>query len=307
MNDFLKLEYPYYSYSYKWNKAKIKKIVSAFQPHIITESFMNAKPYQDSYFIIIDKWSDNLELNSITDYFTEKVRVKCSFATFESPYDYWQKNKEKIVYYLQEKKKKITIHSLREELFWKTKLCSNFRISVILPILKHFDCKRYLDISAGWGDRLLASVFHGVDFYFAVDPNKDLHPYYQKIIKTFVKKEDHKKFVIQDCGFEEVTLPKQKFDLVFSSPPFFDLEKYSQYNNNSLTKYKTEEEWSTHFFMKSIMKAYHALIPGGHMILYIHGSPYVNKKIESLHKKMKYKGLIYFFDTKLRGMHVWQK
>jgi len=291
-------EYPYYNLIYKLNKKHIKKIVKEFIPNIITKKILNALNYENKYFIIVDKWQDNYELNSLTDYFTEKVRVKCKFGKHLSPLEYYQKNKQKY-------NKLNNIIILREKLFYETRFCNNFRVSVVLAILKKFKVKKYLDISAGWGDRLLASLLYNVKLYCGVDPNKDLHQYYNQMIDTFANNKN--KFILLEDGFETAQLPNTKFDLVFSSPPFFDLEKYSNYDNDSLTKYRTEKNWCDNFLMKSIMKAYNYLEKNGHMILYIHSSSYVDKRLLELNNIMKYKGIIYFYENKLRGMHVWQK
>ena len=291
------LEYPYYNLIYKINKKRIKNIVKDFKPTIITTKFLDAYKYDDKYFIIVDKWNDNYELNTLTDYFTERVRVTCRFGKHLSPLEYYQKNKKKF--------HENNIIDLREKLFLETRFCNNFRVSVVLAILKTFKVKKYLDISAGWGDRLLASLLYKVKLYCGVDPNKDLHKYYNQMIDTFATNKDN--FILIEDGFETAELPKTKFDLVLSSPPFFDLEKYSNYDNDSLTKYKTEKNWCDNFLMKSIIKAYNYLEKNGHIILYIHSSPYVDKKLLELNKLMKYKGMIYFYENKLRGMHVWQK
>ena len=61
------------------------------------------------------------------------------------------------------------------------------------------------------------------------------------MIDTFANCKDKQNYILIENGFETATLPNTKFDLVFLSPPFFDLEKYSNYDNDSLTKYKTEK------------------------------------------------------------------
>ena len=154
--------------------------------------------------------------------------------------EYYQKNKNKY--------QNDTIINLREKLFLETRFCNNFRVSIVLTILTVFKVKKYLDISAGWGDRLLASILYKVKLYCGVDPNKDLHKYYKQIINNFAT--NKKNFILIEDGFETAILPDTKFDLVFSSPPFFDLEKYSNYDNDSLTKYKTEQNWCDNFLMK---------------------------------------------------------
>ena len=87
--------YPYYNLVYKLDKKNIKKIVKEFKPKIITTKFLDAQKYNKKYFIILDKWEDNNELNSLTDYFTEEIRIQCKFGKHLSPLEYWQKNKMK--------------------------------------------------------------------------------------------------------------------------------------------------------------------------------------------------------------------
>jgi hypothetical protein len=302
----MNLEYPYYRLVYKLKVSNIKKIIKNFKPIIITKynsKFSDAIKYENRYFIIIDKWLDNYELNSLTDYWTEKVRIKCIFGNKLSPYDYWKKNKEQIVNSVNN----FNIINLREQIFKETKLCNNFRISVVLTILRHFKTKKYLDISAGWGDRLLGAIFHKVKLYCGVDPNEDLHKYYHRMINKFVKKEKRNRFILLKSGFENAILPNDEFDLVFSSPPFFNLEKYSSYKSDSITKYNNEKSWCDNFLMVSIYKAINKLKVGGHLILYIYSSEYVDKRLNEINKIMKYKGMIYFYDKSLRGMHVWEK
>jgi len=240
-------------------------------------------------------------LNQLTDLFTETVRVKCRFGNKESPLNYFQKNKKQLL----EKTK--DPFELREIIYRETKLCNNFKISVALSVLKLFKPKKWLDISAGWGDRLLAAIFYNVDTYFSVDPNIELHPGYKKIIETFVSKKKRNNFIIMPEGFEKVKIPSNDFDIVFSSPPFFDLEKYSEFKNNSLSKYKNAESWYKNFLLVVLEKAYLHLKVGGHMVLYIG----YFKQMEEMHiflkQRMRYLGIIYFYDTKERGMFLYQK
>jgi len=297
----MNIEYPYYKYFYKLDIKKIKNIVKNFKPNISNKKILNAENYKNTYFIIIDNYKDNYELNTLTDYFTESVRVKCKFGNYISPLEYWNRNKYKLT--------KITtnLYELRELIFQQTKLCNNFRISVVLTILEKFKCNKYLDISAGWGDRLLGAILHKCKLYCAVDPNEELHTLYQEIINTFVKKDKQKNFILINDGFETAKLPDIKFDLVFSSPPFFLLEKYSKYKNDSTIKFTSEVQWCEKFLLVSLLKAINHLEKNGHLILYIHYSKCIQEIFDKINKIMKYLGIIYFYENKLRGMHVWQK
>jgi hypothetical protein len=300
------MEYPYYKTIYKINKKKIKKIIKNFKSSFYKQvpdelKKYNLEKYNNEYIIIKDKWDDNFELNNLTDVFSETVRVKCQFLDKISPYDYWQKNMTEI------KSKNDDIHKMRDYIYTHTKLCNNFRISLALTILHLFKPKKWLDISAGWGDRLLAAMFSDLDLYYSTDPNLDLHPCYKKMIDTFAS--DKSKFIIDNKGFEtdEFIIPYNDFDIVFSSPPFFTLEKYSTYENDSITKYNNEKDWTESFLLKSIYKAVNHLKIGGYLLLYIDGSKYVMQQLFTLNKLMKYNGIIYYYDNKPRAIYVWKK
>jgi hypothetical protein len=312
------IQYPYYNIYYKFDKKHTLQMVKNFKPVIynptnISEIPQNMKKFSfdkyddSSYFIIKDDWKKNEEINKITDYFSESVRVICSFANSVCPLVYWENNKVEILENTIKKYKDLNIHNIREYLFEKTRFCNNFRISVGLTVLNHFKPKKWLDISSGWGDRLLSALLYKVERYVSTDPNKDLHPCYNKIIQTFVPKAKRNKITIHKEGFEDVDLKDEMFDIVFSSPPFFTLEKYSSYEDNSITHYTDEETWCDKFFVKSLIKCYNHLEKDGHMILYMGGSKYVFDRMFKLNNVMAYKGVMYFYDNKPRAMYVWKK
>jgi len=304
------IEYPYYKMIYTLNKNNIQNIIKNFKPIILTNIPTELKKYNISkysnkeYIIIKDKWITNYELNNLTDYFSENVRITCKFGNNISPLEYWKEHKKQIL------EKTNDIRVMREIIYKNTKLCNNFRISLALTILQIFKPKRWLDISAGWGDRLIAGILFKIKLYYSTDPNKDLHPCYKKIIDTFVSSNNKKNFIIKDNGFEtdEFIIPYNNFDIVFSSPPFFKLEKYSSYNNDSITKYNEEKDWTEEFLIKSIYKAIKHLKDGGYLLLYMGGSEYVMNKLLSISSnQLHYKGIIYYYDDKPRAIYVWKK
>ena len=192
MEKIIKLDYPYYNLYYKFDKKNILNIVKNFVPeiyyykldklkHIDLEKYVfnNSKP---EYFIIKDHYLKTSSINNLTDYFSEQVRIKCRFGNYVSPEEYWKRNKISILKKTIKKYKIINIHNIRETIFFNTKVCNNFRITVALAVLQYFKPRSWLDISSGWGDRLLSAIFYKVDIYESADPNLDLHPCYNKMI-----------------------------------------------------------------------------------------------------------------------------
>ena len=307
-----KLDYPYYNKYYDLNKKEVLKNIKNFQPNILKSVHKelikySLQKYDNSYFIIKENYLKNMYINNITDYYSENVRVKCKFGNNISPYEYWNKNKRVIIEKTKKKYGVVNIQNLREIIYLNTRLCNNFRITVALAVLEYFKPKSWLDISAGWGDRLLSAIFYKINLYVSCDPNLELHKSYDSMIDTFVTKSKKKNFIIHKRGFLESPIEKMDFDIVFSSPPFFTLEKYSDFSENSITKYSNEKDWCNYFFIPSLIKAYNHLKDGGHLILYMGGSDYIMNAMHKLDSIMEYKGIIYFYEKKPRAMYVWKK
>lgn len=311
--------FPYYKNYYGLNRDKFMKLVKEFEPKIldyIPEKFYKKNEimkYNGKYVLIEENWDKNEELNNVTDYFTEECRVICVFKNGMSPLDYWTKNGVKIMESSVKKFSKEDIKYIRDTLYENTKLCNNFRVSVAITVLRLFGARKWLDISAGWGDRLVAAIAHDVDLYCGVDPNDCLHDFYRQIITTLATPDKYKNYILIKSGFETALLPDVEFDLVFSSPPFFDLEIYSQSEGDSLVNYNTVEKWYNDFLIVSVKKAAEWLIKGGHMVLYMGegiGTKYIQDMINDISTFMKYLGNIYYFYPGKgfgRTLYVWQK
>lgn len=320
------LIFPWYANEYKFNLYRIKDIVSRrnTQLKIFTKSPIREYPqYQqkfttfdktNSYYIIKSPWESNLELNYLTDYFTEKCRLTCKFGKSPSAIEYWQKHYHIIQNILVKQHKTINNYNVKEVLYSinRTLFCNNFRISLCLEVLDIFKPKKWLDISAGWGDRLIAALLsQHVEEYCGVDPNPCLHPEYKSIINKIDPRKQKKCTLIQD-GFETAKLPDTKFDLVFSSPPFFNLEIYSNALPDSLIQYTNVDVWFSNFLMPSIRKSLKYLTPNGYLVLYIaeahDETKYIPKMIQETDTLASNAGRFYYTDgRKIREFYCWKK
>ena len=61
-------------------------------------------------------------------------------------------------------------------------------------IIEHFNSKKILDMSSGWGDRLVGAMACNIDCYHGFDPNSCLHPGYKKMIEFFKDQKLHQYF-----------------------------------------------------------------------------------------------------------------
>lgn len=156
------------------------------------------------------------------------------------------------------------------------KLATNFMPGYAKALYEYFHAESVLDPCAGWGDRLVGAVSANdpvLQNYVAFDPNFNLRPGYVKQMKAFghsvkdISKERivfSNGFTIYSLPFEEgaVHLQSESFDLVFTSPPFFDYEMYNpenpQYSN-----------WIQQFYIPLMKESCRCVRQGGHVAIYV--------------------------------------
>lgn len=216
--------------------------------------------------IHLNKWNES---HMISSYFNQNVRVRCKKANEEmSPYDYWQKNKKAIL----SGKKQVTNRELDEAIWAKIRGCDSFRPVILLGLIRLLKSKSVLDFSSGWGDRLIAAIAAEVR-YVGVDPNTKLVASYRKIIERFVPTGKQDMYTMIPEPFQTCSLPEgEKYDLVFTSPPYFDLEVYSNDTTQSYFAGQSLNSWLITFLFPSLTKAWNALNINGTMCININDS-----------------------------------
>ena len=263
------------------------------------------------------------KINDITDYFTEECRVKTCRREYKelTPFEYFNKHKIDIATELEKKGIEINFKSLNRYVENTYAPCSNYKLTYLLGILKHFKPKKWLDLSAGWGDRLCSAFIYGVEEYYAVDPSECLHPYYNEIINYFNERGYKTKAKVEKIGAEKVAL-KNQYDFIFTSPPFFTFELYEESNEAQSTNlYKNIDTWLNDFLFVTIRKAWKHLEKNGVYAMYIEDKkeyPFIGK-LKSFMSRLegcKYQGVIYqvFYDPRwvkkpynIHTVYVWVK
>lgn len=262
--------------------------------------------------ILISKQSDYGDFQVLSDMFQEESRMKCKFCSaVSSPAVYFEKNAQALATKIISRSENITPFIMRDELYLSVKECSSFKPSNLTFIIQLFGARSVLDPCSGWGDRLIACMSAGIR-YVGVDPNSDLHKNYQDMIEFFMKPRNRKKYTMIEDTIQEAKLPNEKFDLVFTSPPYFKIE---QYNNRGLISDSDETEWFNNFMIPMIDKTAAKLKTGGHIVLVINQMPrekYIQRMLDYVYSKpnFHYLGVIGYADRLLRNpqpMWVWQK
>lgn len=229
--------------------------------------------------------------NILIDYFQEKVRMfSKKINEKDSPVNMWKdpKVRRKVIEGVIRSKKEVNNFTVREEIYKQIKECTSFKITIAVSLYKMFKAKSILDTCAGWGDRLLAAAVLGLE-YDGTDPNPDVHHGYNEIIKTFGDKDKQKVYL---SGFENFCTKKESFDLVISSPPYYDLEEYRSrevgIKGQSIAEQPTLREWLDNFLFPLVVKAWSFVKPGGHYILYMNDYATAKGQVSYVHETINY-------------------
>ena len=81
---------------------------------------------------------------------------------------------------------------------------------------------------------------------------------------------------IYKLGSEEYKPMEKSLDLCFTSPPYFDTEKYRLESTQSFIKFPTENEWVNGFLKKTIQNCYIGLKNNRYMLINIANTPKYN-------------------------------
>ena len=164
-------------------------------------------------------------------------------------------------------KKKFRENRLRQTLKIHTnsQSVSNFRPSAAKLIYEKFGGDGVVwDMSAGFGGRLLGFLAaSNTKHYIGTEPSTRAYEGLLQICEDFFyinKKVDIYKQGSEDSVFGE------SLDLCFTSPPYFDTEKYSDEPTQSYIKYPTQDEWVNGFLRSTIENCYIGLKKGGYML-----------------------------------------
>ena len=137
-----------------------------------------------------------------------------------------------------------------------------FRPLIAMDIYSRYKPKSILDMTMGWGGRMVGACALNIDTYTGIDFNKNLEKPYGELqnlmnglstTKTNLYFEDAVKF----------NYKKIKYDLVLTSPPYYNIEIYNG------TPVKSKDDWDKDFYIPLIKKSFQGLQKGGHYCLNI--------------------------------------
>jgi 16S rRNA G966 N2-methylase RsmD len=228
--------------------------------------------------------------NNIVDYFTfvQRLETKGKYDTnfFEFLENIEEFKKKKFIqtmltYYEEVKNKNKTKN---EYIVYKEvyNICIS-AINIMRPlncmeIYRKYNGKHVLNFCAGWGGSTVAAAALNLPSYIGIEINVNLKEPYEKMINYLSKK---KSTTTEFTMFFEdaVTIDYSKlyYDIVFTSPPYYFLEKYE---NN--VKYNCKKEMDEKFYKPIFTNTYAHLQKGGHYIINVCKEVYDNVLKETI-------------------------
>ena len=217
--------------------------------------------------------------NSASNFFQQSNRWSVDGSVSPGPKRTWENKKFMTslmgsAYSL--KMEKIDKGVLRTMISLRKYICSQFKPNVAKVLYDKLGSKNILDFSAGWGDRLAGFYASETsEYYLGIDPRKENHPiyneqaeFYHKHMTVFEvqKKCDFKEFPAEDFNYSKYPM---EFDTVFTSPPYFSVERYSYDDTQSWVRYKDIDDWNKKFLQKTIEKLWPSIKSGGYLCVNI--------------------------------------
>jgi hypothetical protein len=217
--------------------------------------------------------------NKSSNYFQQENRWSVESSSYPGPKRTWEtfdfmKSLMGAAYSL--KLTKIDRSILRTMIGLRKYICSQFKPNVAKALYDLFKVKNVMDFSMGWGDRLAgfyASM--NTELYVGVDPRRENHPIYREQadyydgLLTMFESEKQVRFICEAAedfyfdGYEDT------FDIIFTSPPYFNIERYGDDETQSWVRYKDIDSWNYQFLQKSLDNMLPTLKSGGKLCVNI--------------------------------------
>ena len=149
------------------------------------------------------------------------------------------------------------------KVFSGTQCVSNFRPTAAAALYTHF-CKKggtVWDMSSGYGGRCLGAHLAGVH-YIGTDPCTLNFNGVQSMAKDINASAE-----LYNIGSEDYLPDENSLDMCFTSPPYFDCEKYSEEGTQSYIKYPSKSAWLNGFMAQTLRNCKMGLKSGGVLVI----------------------------------------
>jgi len=243
---------------------------------IETEAPLRGGPYK--YPFSNETWKWNQLGTVLADKYMMPVQLQASHRRYRSVASAWQELSGRRTSFnalVALKKPCVTKKMVLMGFKLRLHITGNFRPAVAKEIYNKFGNQgTVLDFSSGYGGRFIGFWASNCKHYIGVDPNSLLQEPYRQISEWLIKNHPKDKtFQFIKSPAEDVDYSCFSPDLIFTSPPYFDIERYSQEDTQSWKKYKEINVWLEKFLFTTLSKTCGCLKHGGYCLINICDSP----------------------------------
>lgn len=250
-NHYRKTGFPYFPTDMQFRRAELDKFVSFDYMKLF-----DGKTIGQSMHGLAFCWS----------YMPHAYSVKCNnmrtpLETFSDDDLFMQVIRKRI-----EMGDNVTPNGIRKmlKIFTGTQCVSNFRPTAAAVIYELFGKKKTVwDMSCGYGGRMLGAMRAKVDTYIGTEPCKETFNGLMQMLGDFPQFRKHTQYQLHECGSECFVPETNSLDLCFTSPPYFDTEKYSDDETQSYIKYPSREMWMNGFMKQTLENCFIGLKEDG--------------------------------------------
>lgn len=114
-------------------------------------------------------------------------------------------------------------------------------------LIQKLDCKNIFDPCIGWGGRMIGTTCLGDDYHYTgCEPSTETYNGLKKMVSDLSLENQ---VTLYNKPVEEVldTIGNVTYDMCLTSPPYYDLEIYSDEETQSINRYSTYEIWIQSF------------------------------------------------------------
>ncbi len=170
------------------------------------------------------------------------------------------------------KLKKLNRNTMLSALRMRLVLVAQFRPAVAKAVYMHYGGGDVLDFCGGWGDRLCgaAAAYPQVSSFTVIEPRVESQARYEAQLHSYGVPMP----LTVHIGCAEDVLPSlqsEVFDIVFTSPPYFDCEHYGDATilseEQSHRKFRQFDAWLEGFLYPVVCECIRVLKVGGTLVL----------------------------------------
>lgn len=212
--------------------------------------------------------------NKSVNYFTqfERLNTRGRFGKYRFSYYYFVMNQD---FYLQKRSFKKIVEDERYHINNRYKLLQQlyalychqpmiFKPYSAIDVLLMLDKFKILDFTMGWGGRLIGACCCDAESYVGIDMNVNLIKPYTDMCEMVKNNGCNTQIQLFFQDALEVDYSMFDYDIVLTSPPYYNAELY-----NNCNTYSNKKEWNDNFYKPLIKKTWEHLQPNGYYCLNI--------------------------------------